>query len=226
MTIFVHDTFTGALGALSAHTGEIGASWSSPFGSGLWIQPLSQARLDGSGNLELGYSSHSAEDMMPSGIPQSPDYYAEVDFNVVGIDGSNLDQINIYLRAVNSSTVYVIEFYPAAGTVGSSYSSMYFQGTSYLGPVGGSAYIGTHTLRAEIEGTAMRAFVDGVQIGGDATVARETTAGRLAFGIGSDFPSASTGLKILEIRAGDLSATPPPEPGAFWTILVDSTERI
>lgn len=224
MSYFVHDTFTGAAGPLSAHTGEIGASWSTAFTSGIWMTSLRDTKLSGSGDMRLNYDTRYSEDMMPSGVPPSPDYYAEVDFNVVGVNGGNLDQINIYLRAVSSSVVYVIEFYPASGTVGSSYSSMYFQGADYLGPAGGAAYIGVHTLRAEIVGTSMRAFVDGVQVGGDVTVARETTAGRLAFGMATDVQGASTGLQILEVRAGNLGAAP--LPNAFWTILVDSKEVI
>ena len=223
MALFVHDTFTGPLGLLTAHTGEIGASWSAPPGGSYNSNGLRDAQLDGSGALQLDYGTgRYAEDAIASGVPPGTDYYVEVDFTAYAGSTGNNDWITLYMRANGAYPNFIdVSLYPVQ-TAGGGRSEVYIGdaltgvfSSSIFGPV----YGGAHTFRAEVEGSIARAYVDGALIGSFAV--GTVLAGNVGFLFATDGPDISTGMVINEFRAGTLGVD---APTIFWTANVKTTE--
>lgn len=219
MTLFVEDTFTGS-GDLSTHTGETGATWTfADYDS--FTDTRNKLVLSGGGITRTDLSvAGPTTFVLASGVPPSADYYVEADFNYAGPeDTTGNTALTLFLRAGAWPQFTRVTLYPGWSTSDAwLWTKDYEASLSHEGSIAGP-YVGDHTLRAEIEGTTLRTYVDGVLLN-TFTIA-ETDAGLVGLGL-ADGTSPSE-LTITAFRAGTLGA-PPPAGFDFWTATTGVTQ--
>jgi hypothetical protein len=184
----VSDTFTGTSGTLlSAHTGEIGATWTKhpSYTGNAYISNVNTER----GNANSLYYA--------SGIPNTADYDVQADFvgtvslaNRIGIAGRINTSTNTYYRLTYSvpNSAYQLELINA-GTVSllQSANPGYWNSNFDSGQ--------THNVKLQMRGTSIKVFVDGVERISvtDSTI---TAAGRAGVYTGSYDNSDTWGIHI------------------------------
>lgn len=150
-TIFVSDTFTDADGVLlSAHTGEMGATWTLRSGTG--APTIQTDRI---------FCATATAVFTASGVPPSPDYYVEAIADVVtdandnmGICGRMAEDgsANYYLwRYVQSSDGWGL-FRFVGGTptqIGSTFADNWSTGS--------------RTFRLDMQGSTIRGLTEGIE---------------------------------------------------------------
>jgi hypothetical protein len=214
MTLFVQDTFTGT-GSLVTHVGETGATWSY-FDRHFNFDMRNEAQLDGNGNIRhlSTFSQDWAFDMKASGVPPSPDYFVEVDYSTSGTLSSD-DAVALYLRlqGTSSNDYLTVELAPGINNVyWEDHQRAPFGNDTLTG-----TFTGSHTLRAEVEGTALRVKIDGVLLATHTIIT--AAAGKVGFGIAKAGSGTVPSLIVVSaFRAGDFAAPPPPPPDYydFW----------
>jgi hypothetical protein len=191
---FVTDSFTGtAASNLTAHTGELGATWTTASGGGAGVPKLS--------TLGRVYNTGASSSVTSaSGTPASADYSVEADLTVrtllAGTSAGvalRVHSANLYgygLRYAVTSGAWQIVTYGASGTG----ATLVFQtATLTVGT--------TYHIKLVASGTTLTAFVDGTQIltGTDAT---SSTAGNAAVVFtGATGASDTTGLHVDNFSA-------------------------
>lgn len=173
MATFVNDTMTeGSNTTLQSHTGEVGATWAKITGYTMDATiNASTDRLHATG--ATTYAGYYA-----SGVPASADYDVEADLHVVTDDGDSdpwaiLGRLD-HLAA--SDTFYYVSYNASANQWGlyKAVSGTYTElGTFSQTLTAGNSY----RAKLEMRGTAVKAFVDGVQRI-SVTDSDVTTAGR------------------------------------------------
>ncbi len=174
-TPFVSDSFTGASGsALTSHTGETGAAWTTPSGSGSGTS-LYNNRLVGSGN--------ATSAALASGGAPSADYTVEADVVAVGNTANYPALIlrgdsttgNKYAAIINAGSS-VVQFNKGSGGGGEISG-----GTKT--PVSFSTGV-TYHFQAEVVGSTLKAYINGALVStySDTTITAPGKAGVQFYG--------------------------------------------
>jgi len=227
MALFIQDTFTGS-GSLGSHTGELGATWITPPGGNYESggAPVSAITLDGAGRIRLDQATNGGYyngEAISTTSPPAANYYAEVDFSTVDDLSGNLGKVTMVMRSNGAFPNYSYVTLLPKQTSGGGRSILWCcdrAANLYSANVYGPIYTGVHTLRAEVEGATIRAYIDGVLV---ATLVGSTTVtGSVGFAFGTDGATVSNGTVLYEFRAGTLAD--PVVPTAFWTANIKATE--
>lgn len=146
MAVFVQDTFSGESENvdLTAHTGEVGASWTVIFG-------YPSCRLSAASGTV--YSSGTpGNGAYASGVPASSEYDVEADVSdpaSTGIAGRTSTTATTFYHARNNGTEWQLyKFVSGTATLLGSYAD---------------SYSGTKRLKLQIRDAAKKVFVDGVE---------------------------------------------------------------
>lgn len=183
MSQFCKDSFTDTAGtALSAHTGEVGATWTAvpTFSGAAVINPSGDCR--GNGANALWYES---------GLPASADYDVEADVYVASI----VNQAGILGRVSTTAATYYLLYYDAGAAVwrlyvvvnGTAVTNFSFAQTLTAGQI--------YHLHLMMRGSQIMAFVNGSQIF-NVTDSNISAAGRA----GVYFSAADTNTTGLHLR--------------------------
>lgn len=158
MAAFVSDTFTGSdTTVLSSHTGETGATWTNiATDAAFGTQVIKSNRIFSAGPGGSGYTA--------SGTPPSADYKVEADF--VWIDGAAsavaiIGRMFVWNPAINSFDGYALQHRTYYGWQLISFN---FGGGSTLATIGAEMSSGTVHAKLEMIGTAIKAYLDGVEV--------------------------------------------------------------
>lgn len=190
VTNFVDDTMTGADGTLlTAHTGEVGATWTAmPNWSGAAQILANRIRFTTEGS------------MLASGTPPTADY--DVTINVVNIAAKS--GINVWAAGrASSAGLYWIN-YETGATSYVNVRRYFLPAFSYveLSPyisVGAFVANAAHSVTLRMRGTAISVLFDGALVGGPYTSADFTAAGNA--GCGGTVTTATTGTHIDRVQA-------------------------
>lgn len=194
MADFLLDTFTDADGtALTAHTGEIGASWSViPSHSGFVIR----------GN--RAYSPTATGGNYASGVPASQDYDVEAQMYCASVAGAagvigrvSTSAVTFYhLRYFNTAAAWQLyKFVNGAATqLGSNSAAAYAPGD-------------TATPRLVMRGNQISGVLNGVTIIGPVTDNSITAAGRAGVRNSGTAASETTGWQFDSITATDVAGS-------------------
>jgi hypothetical protein len=223
MATLVLDTFTGAAGLLSAHVGEVGATWEHDPNVDLWTGSSSpdfdSIRLNGSGDIWIdegvvgGGSKGSVVASGSRGMNDDAPFIIEAELELTSNGGT---QFSFGFLWGSSSDGYVLEVLfddasnmwmrlRAPNIGGDLYSTGYF-----------SFAPGTKTLRIEVTHTTKTVFLNGAQI---FSVNESTNTTGFAW-IGLDgYPGATPNkMTSYTVTTGIVPAE------SFWTTLVGTTE--
>jgi hypothetical protein len=151
LAIFVSDTFTDtAATALTAHTGEVGATWTNQVGAGSTV-------ISSSNRLRCNGAAHH----YASGSPASADYDVQADFhcltltNVAGICGRSRTDVNTNYAATYNSTAAtpcweLRKTITGANTILASYNETLTASQTYV-------------CKLEMRGSTLKVYIDGVE---------------------------------------------------------------
>lgn len=154
-SVFVSDTFTDADGTLlSAHVGEIGATWTQNPASLRTSQIAGNAvRVSSSGAVSLYYAS---------GLPATAEYDVQATFSVVVTTGNTFDGI-VGRQSVADDTSYCALWNQTAGARWELYRIVAGVST-LLGFFAGDDPSGAaRIVKLQIRDAAKKVFVDGVE---------------------------------------------------------------
>ena len=226
MGIFVQDSFTGAAGPLTAHTGEVGGWLADMSGWPNWDPNGGQ--LNGSGllyALSSGTTVRTASALSNVVAPQL-DCYVELHINVGVLPSSGTSSVKLYVH------------HQANLPAGPSYSdtgSIYFDATSTTvfapaayGPpdptqtnLPAVANNSNHVIRVEYRYAAedIRFFFDGTQVAqwGNPLYALPSVPGNFAMDMDSFSAPSGSGITVDYLELGTIDP-----PTAFWTDLTGS----
>lgn len=188
---WLHDTFTGGAGTLPGHTPDIGAAWGSGANN-------SEASLDGAGLLKN--DTTGIKSLYHPTVLQEANYYVEADVKTVGT--SSNDRVGVYARGDGAAWTAADDYGDAYLARISGDGNLYLQAAgSYIGgayAISGFSAATLYTLRLEVNGTSIKAFVDGVEVksGTNGTITRIGQAG---------FYVRGNSIRISELRVGALT---------------------
>ena len=201
MATFLNDTFTGANGtALTAHTGETGATWT-----------IQSTWSDANIQTNRVYGSVAA--VQASGVPASPDYDVLGTINIVS--AANVTAGVAGRMAAAADTFYyaaIVRTSGGGGTWTVQVAKRVAGVQTTLSSTGISALtVGTdHTLRLHMVGSSISAILDETTTFGPTTDTAITAAGRA--GIIALTETSTTGFHIADITATDV------KPGKIFRV--------
>ena len=167
--VFVNDTFTDTAGtSLTAHTGELGATWTSlsAFSSAAVISNANRLRSD-----TAGYSVFYA-----SGVPSSADYVVSADFHVASESGV----FGLIGRSGTVATTYYLFDYESTGQV-KLYTVVDGSVVGVTESASWAPVVGqTYTFKLAMEGNLITGYINDVQVL-QKTDSNITSAGRAGF---------------------------------------------
>ncbi|HWI30005.1 MAG TPA: LamG domain-containing protein [Microbacterium sp.] len=208
-TLTSSDSFTGAAGALTSHTGEIGATWTHlAGGSNARLSDANRVRRGGPAGTTIGYTIDYA-----TATPPSADYSVEADLNVRSVLGG--DVVGVAGRINTATNTFYLARWEQA--TASWNLIKYTNGTvSSLGSVTGqpALVVGeTYRIRLEMVGSALKLYVNGVLTtqGTDATI---TAPGRAGIMDGANASSAAKS-NTTGIHLDNFQVTPSTYPRAL-----------
>ena len=204
MTVFIQDTFSGILNSTLSPAWVKGTTDNYVSGGG-GNTPAS-ATMDGAGRLRInlagngGYYNMEAVSTTP---PPSANYYTEVDFSTVDLQSSNGNRVELLLMTNGAFPNYSAVTLHPKQSLGGGRSLIYISDRAagvFSSNVFGPIYAGVNTLRAEVEGTTIRAYINGeLKI---TLVGTTDVLGRCGFAFETDGPTVSDGTVLYEFRAG------------------------
>lgn len=229
MGIFVQDSFTGAAGSLTAHTGEIGG-WLADL-SGWPNNDPNGGRLNGSGSLyalSSGTTVRTASSLSDVVAPQL-DCYVELHINVGVLPSSGSSSIKLFAHHQPNLP---------SGTSYSDTSSIFFDTTSttvyapnygppdpYQTDLAAVANNSNHIIRVEYRYGAenIKFFFDGAMVVEWVAplFALPTVPGNFAFDMDSYSAPSGSGITVDYLEIGTID---PPSP--FWTDFVGNISEV
>lgn len=190
---FLYDSFTDAAGtAITAHTGETGASWTVQSGN----SPATPDKIDGGGAL---YANAANGIYQSAGSPPSADYYVEA--VLTKLSTVTNDKVGVIGRADPAANSWYMARWNEAGSNWQLYRTVAGVSTQMNGSIAGSFNVGdSHVLRLTMNGSTISMSLDGAQIQSKADTVI-TAAGHAGVYFGTA-QSATSGVHIDKIIGG------------------------
>lgn len=190
VTNFVDDTMTGTNGtALTAHTGEVGATWSA---LSTWA---------GAASIQTNRAWFTSEgSMIASGTPPTADY----DVTINTVDLAAKSGLNVWVAGrASSAGLYWINYETAATSLVNVRryflpSFSYVELSPYIS-VGAFVANAAHSVTLRMRGTAISVLFDGALVGGPYASSDFTAAG--SAGCGGTVATSTTGTHIDRVQA-------------------------
>lgn len=230
MAILFEDTFTGS-GTLDGHTSDSGHTWASLTWSGVSGSytgltaadiTLSGGLLEPTGDINIGtYGTYRGQGAAEPALPNE-DFQLEV---VIDLTGGVID--NNYLRIYWADTLTGFNpndnswFFTVdnEGTI-SANTPGFTEEAFHFATYGTDVY----TIRFVVTEGTVTLFLDDVEVGTPCSYSNPGVAGQLVFMMRA---GEDPGQKFVSaIRVLDMAGEEPPEPEAFWTQTVGSTETL
>lgn len=190
---------------LASHTGETGATWTQHGGSANAATVI--ASTDTVVNAATGSALYYA-----SAAPGSPDYYVAAQLRAVTAEADGIAGV-VARCDTSATTFYSLVYYVVGGGL------QVYRTVAGVATQLGSTYAFTPTvganyyIRLEVQGTAVRAYLDGVEII-STTDTQITAAGRAGVLFNAAAGTATTGLHLDNIEAHSGGLWPPIFVGA------------
>lgn len=203
MAVFVHDTFTLGSGEtagenLTAHVGEVGASWSALGGHG-------DAVLSSAGRVRLGNTTpdYWSVGYWAAGVPPSADYTVQGDLSIQSVPSAEYSLVvqgrwsggNLYSFGYDSTLGWYLQ-----KNIGGVYTTL---ATSAV-TLGAGA---THTIALVLSGNQLWGTVDGTTVCGPVTDTAISAAGVVGFQSYVDQTAGFTAGEALGPQLDNFTAT-------------------